>query len=303
MTAAERQRRRRELLRSQAAVINPVGRPAIHGSAMTAAERQQRSRKERQVCLQKARKYAADVRYNGDSPGGYFRHMAEMYAKAAGAIAHNDPVLLMAGIVSSEAENSDPEECHETLSQNSGADDELPAAEPCHESLSLNAGPTDGYRNIGTYDDEGDLIIERCCESLSPNDVTKVVAQFGDGKWHDLDEITAAIGASREDVEATLNWMRWRGNYKYAETHYAHCEGKKRVGRSFHYRIFSGTAENQISEAEMREFARKIDPIANDLLVAGKKNSTTGRPKNIARLAAQLGQQFNELMVRKGVTE
>lgn len=110
-----------------------------------------------------------------------------------------------------------------------------------------------------------------------------IVAQFGDGKWHSLTSIAAAIEVPEEHIVETLRTMEaLRGTYG------ARCERKK-VGTSSSYRIFRQT--RMISSAELKT---KLTPLIEGLKTEGKKNMATMSPGTVAHLAGLLQHLLDE---------
>jgi transcriptional regulator with XRE-family HTH domain len=110
----------------------------------------------------------------------------------------------------------------------------------------------------------------------------KIKKHFADGKWHPFDIIVAKTEAPPEHVQTTLDNMQRVGAYK------VRCERKK-VGTTFHYRIFS--QEKAISTTELIE---KLAPIVKELKIEGKKNMATMSPATVACLASALQNLLDE---------
>jgi hypothetical protein len=65
---------------------------------------------------------------------------------------------------------------------------------------------------------------------------------------------------------------------------------RKRVGTSWHYRIFKPT-----KTVSLDELTKKLTPILEGLKIEGRKNMATMVPAVVAKLAAQLERVLQEL--------
>jgi hypothetical protein len=112
-----------------------------------------------------------------------------------------------------------------------------------------------------------------------------LIEQFGNGKWHSLEEITKQIeGAVDADHVADI----LRGMKQYNS--FGATSERKRVGTSWHYRIFK-----QTKTVSVEELTTKLAPILEGLKAEGKKNMATMVPAVVAKLAAQLERVLQEL--------
>ncbi len=105
---------------------------------------------------------------------------------------------------------------------------------------------------------------------------------FGDGKWHALDTITGAIDAPKGEVERTLQLMHEKGTYSTK----TEC---KRVGGSFHYRIFP-----QDKTVSVKELKEKLVPIIEELMIQGRANAATVSISTVRHSAARLQKLLDE---------
>jgi hypothetical protein len=116
-------------------------------------------------------------------------------------------------------------------------------------------------------------------KSLGP----ELLAEFGDGKWHDVQTI---IDHFPEDdpkrVTDLLESIRIRGVFG------AKAEVRK-FGRSFQHRVYPADKKISVSEVKM-----KLAPLIQGLKEEGKKNMATMSPGTVARLAALIQRQIDE---------
>jgi hypothetical protein len=110
----------------------------------------------------------------------------------------------------------------------------------------------------------------------------EIIKQFGDGKWHATEKMAKCLDVPSDFVESTLRTMRSLGTYGVRSE-------QKRVGSSFHHRIFK--SEKKISSVELVE---KLAPIIKELKAEGKKNMATMSPATVAHLAGRLSNLLDE---------
>jgi hypothetical protein len=105
----------------------------------------------------------------------------------------------------------------------------------------------------------------------------KVIASFGDGKWHELEAIVTKIDVASEEIEqamASMHECKWE---------------KKKYGTSWKYRIFP-----QDKTVSLIELTEKLAPIVKELKVEGKKSMAAASPACVAILASRLQKLLDE---------
>lgn len=105
---------------------------------------------------------------------------------------------------------------------------------------------------------------------------TKLMKQFGDGKYHPIEDIIAALKEPRSKVEDILSSMMHSGAYN------SECSSKQ-VGPTFHFRMVHQT--RRISSDEIQQ---ELGPIVKALLEQGEKNMVTMSPATVKHLAGLL---------------
>jgi hypothetical protein len=112
-----------------------------------------------------------------------------------------------------------------------------------------------------------------------------LLERFGDGEWHSLEEMTqhteGAIDANH--VADVLRIMKQYNSFGATSE-------RKRVGTSWHYRIFKPA-----KMVSVEELTTKLAPILEGLKIEGRKNMATMVPAVVAKLAAQLERVLQEL--------
>jgi hypothetical protein len=113
-----------------------------------------------------------------------------------------------------------------------------------------------------------------------------IVEQFGDGEWHALQTIAAAVADGDEEyVTMTMaNMVKWSG------TSGGRAE-RRRYGTSFQYRIFRTADRKAVGVEELRT---KLGPLIQGLIAEGKKNMATMSPGTVAMLAARIQRLLDE---------
>lgn len=126
----------------------------------------------------------------------------------------------------------------------------------------------------------GETVLHRSKVHL--NHGPKIKEKFGDGKWHSEEAIVEGLNVPRTEIIRSMDLMCSKGSYG--------AKGeKKRVGTSFHYRIFP--QEKTISLAELIE---KISPIIKELKAEENKHVARVVPIVCARCAALLQRLLDE---------
>jgi hypothetical protein len=110
----------------------------------------------------------------------------------------------------------------------------------------------------------------------------QIKAQFCDGKWHSVETIAAATGASVENVWTVLNGMWLHGYHKTKAD-------RKKVGAEHHFRL--SPKEKQISVHELIE---KLTPILKELEVQGRANAATMSPPTVRIMTAKIQKLLKE---------
>jgi hypothetical protein len=104
----------------------------------------------------------------------------------------------------------------------------------------------------------------------------KIVAEFGDTKWHSLPIIAKHLDASEDEIEPSLLAMKKHG-WGGASTE------MKTVGTIKYFRFFKNA--RMVSSTELTE---KLAPIIEGLEAEGKKSMATMAPAAVAILANKL---------------
>ena len=138
--------------------------------------------------------------------------------------------------------------------------------------------------------------------------IKPIKKQFGDGKWHSLEKIAAAVAidAPRWEVRFALTLLSIRSQGRapaidpnsgrghrrsiplLRETDGCQYEQRK-VGTSYEYRIFY--SEKKISASELTE---KLAPVYEGVKAQGKCNMATMSPAQVAVLAGRLRKLLDE---------
>src|SRR6516165_1918969 len=105
-----------------------------------------------------------------------------------------------------------------------------------------------------------------------------LIERFGDGEWHSLDEMTKQTKGA-VDANHVADVLRIMKQYNS----FGATSERKRVGTSWHYRIFKPA-----KMVSLEELTRKLAPILEGLKIEGRKNMATMVPAVVAKLAAQL---------------
>jgi hypothetical protein len=106
----------------------------------------------------------------------------------------------------------------------------------------------------------------------------RILAEFGDGKWHSLKTIAARIGEPEASVKQSLDLLA------DGQSQDVKCE-RKQVGTSWSYRLFPIHQDRAVGSLELAE---KLGPIIGELLAEGRKRQELASPTAVARLAHQL---------------
>jgi hypothetical protein len=126
----------------------------------------------------------------------------------------------------------------------------------------------------------GETILSRPSAHLNLGPAIK--EKFGDGKWHPLETIADAIEAPEAKAHTSLNLMCQRGTYGVKAE-------RKRVGASFHYRIFP-----QDKTVSVKELKEKLAPIIKELMLQGRANMATVSPPTVLYNAGKLQKLLDE---------
>ena len=111
-----------------------------------------------------------------------------------------------------------------------------------------------------------------------------IVERFGDGEWHALRTIAAAVADGDEDhVAATMANIIGLGSFG------ATAE-RRHYGTSYQFRIFRTAGHKAIGVEELRT---KLGPLIKGLIAEGKKNMATMSPGTVARFAGLLERQLD----------
>ena len=112
-----------------------------------------------------------------------------------------------------------------------------------------------------------------------------LIERFGDGEWHSLEEMAEQIegAVDTSHVAETLRIMKQYNSFGATSE-------RKRVGTSWHYRIFKPT-----KMVSLDELTKKLTPILEGLKIEGRKTMATMVPAVVAKLAAQLERVLQEL--------
>jgi hypothetical protein len=104
------------------------------------------------------------------------------------------------------------------------------------------------------------------------------------GRWRELS--AADITRSACDYLSGAEALRIMKQYNS----FGATSERKRVGTSWHYRIFKPS-----KTVSLEELTRKLTPILEGLKIEGRKNMATMVPAVVAKLAAQLERVLQEL--------
>jgi len=128
---------------------------------------------------------------------------------------------------------------------------------------------------------EADTTIRR---DPRPSIRAAIIERFGDGEWHALKTIAAAVADGDEDhVAKTIEHMH--GSRASGAT-----TERRRYGTSYQYRIFR-IGGRKIGIEEIRT---KLGPLIEGLIAEGKKNMATMSPGTVAMLAVRLERLLDE---------
>jgi hypothetical protein len=117
-------------------------------------------------------------------------------------------------------------------------------------------------------------------------DGAKLLAEFGDGKWHRIETVAERLGRQQEAMLKFVQKRHWSGGTSRADAEV------KKVGRSFQVRIFP--KEKAISYTEIVE---ELTPIIEHLRTEGKKmmaTSTIGAARSTASALQKLLEKWAE---------
>ena len=114
--------------------------------------------------------------------------------------------------------------------------------------------------------------------------IKDIIAKFGDGKWHTVEEIAEGIGVDLETAKMRMYRAKSDGAGK------CHYESRK-YGKTTQYRIIRGGGR----KVDMTALEKEIAPILDALDEEGGKNAATMSPPTVLHLAHQLRKLIERL--------
>lgn len=103
----------------------------------------------------------------------------------------------------------------------------------------------------------------------------ELVDKFGNGKWHDFNEMVVVLNVDADHLDETLKGIRKNKTYQ--------ADAEERRGKTIQWRIIK--IERSIPVSELLS---EIRPLVQALRIEGRKNMATMSPATVAVLAGRL---------------